>query len=82
MAYFTWFGFRGVNRDGSLKNSNKLDWRLAGTIEEARHEVEVVLNQLLEPTLNRRESNWIGTEEYLQHMVAPSNIEEGEDEQE
>ena len=81
-AYFTWFAFRGVNRDGSLKNSKKLDWHLIGTIEEARHEIEAVLIQVLKPRLNRRGSNWIGTEEYLQHMVASSDIEEEEDEQE
>jgi hypothetical protein len=67
-VYFTWFGFRRVNANGSLGLSNRLDWNVGGSASAARDEIEAVLIQVLEPRLNRRGSNWGATEEYLQFV--------------
>jgi hypothetical protein len=71
-TYFTWFGFRKVNNNGSLGLSDKLDWAVKGNASNARDEIEAILIQVLEPRLNRRGSNWKGSKEYLQYV-------EGED---
>jgi hypothetical protein len=78
--YFTWFGFRGVNLDGALRHSNRLDWGLKGNVGDARNEIEAVLIQVLEPRLNRRGPNWIDSAEYLQWDEGEEEALEEEDE--
>jgi hypothetical protein len=79
LTYFTWFGFRRVNANGTLALSNLLNWRVRGTAATARDEIEAVLIQVLEPRLNRQGSRWGETAEYLQYV--PRLHAEGADEQ-
>jgi hypothetical protein len=74
--YFTWFGFRRINANGSLGLSQQLDFGVGGQASEARDEIEAVLIQVLEPRLNRRGSNWGDTEEFLQYIPAEEDGDE------
>jgi hypothetical protein len=78
-TYFTWFGFRRVNANGTLGLPNRLNWAVHGTAANARDEIEAVLIQVLEPRLNRQGSRWGETTEYLQYV--PRLHAEGADEQ-
>lgn len=77
-TYFTWFGFRRVNANGTLALSNRLNWRVHGTAATARDEIEAVLIQVLEPRLNRQGSRWGETAEYLQYVARPQDEAEAE----
>jgi hypothetical protein len=68
--FFTWFGFRRINDDGSLGLSEKLNFNVHGKASDARDEIEAVLIQVLEPRLNRRGGNWGESEEFLQYVAA------------
>jgi hypothetical protein len=74
--YFTWFGFRRINDNGTLGLSSRLEFHVKGQASEARDEIEAVLIQVLEPRLNRRGSNWHDTEEFLQYDSGNDEDEE------
>ena len=78
-TYFTWFGFRRVNANGTLGLAERFDWGLKGNVAEARDEIEAVLIQVLEPKLNRQGSRWGDTTEYLQFYDGEEDENEEEE---
>lgn len=81
-SYFSWFGFFQVGADNVLlvKESGP-ELRRTLTLGESLNELEAILIQVLEPRLNRRGSNWGGTEEYLQ-LVPDSDDNDDESDSE
>lgn len=66
-THFSWFGFRGVNSDGSLRANQDADAKTSFRYKDALDEFEGLLIQVLEPRLNRQGPAWQKTaDEYLQ----------------
>lgn len=66
-AYFSWFGFRAVNADGSLSQRNNAGAVTSIRYADALDEMEGILIQVLEPRLNKQGARWQQTaEEYVQ----------------
>ena len=66
--YFSWFGLRRKNtREDALTDHQDPTTKIPkGTLKDALHEIEAVLISVVEPSLNKRNSNWRGSTEYLQ----------------
>ncbi len=53
--FFSWFGFRSVNGDGSLSNVQKIGSVVSGfTYASALDQLEGILIEVLEPALNKQ----------------------------
>ena len=68
--YFSWFGLRGFNATNEKltehqKPSSKIRNRKRS---DALHETEAVLINVIEPPLNKRGPNWVGTKEFVQFI--------------
>jgi hypothetical protein len=64
---FSWFGFRDVNKDGSLSAKQTGDAKTSISYGDALDEVEGVLIEVLEPRLNKQGAQWRKTaNEYVQ----------------
>jgi hypothetical protein len=77
-VYFSWFGLRRKNVDSDkLTNHQQPDSKVSGngTLKDALHEIEAVLISVVEPNLNKRNSNWKGSLEYLQYLDPKLSIE-------
>lgn len=61
--YFSWFGFRAANADGSLGRINQ---RLHIDFTTVLDQIEAILICALEPKFNRRSGVWQQAEEYFQ----------------
>jgi hypothetical protein len=69
-VYFSWFGLRRKN-DSSAKLTDHQKPKTVireKYLSDALHEIEAVLISVVEPTLNKRDSNWKGSDEFLQHL--------------
>lgn len=65
--YFSWFGFRDVDRNGNLLLRQKPQARVSLSYTAALDEIEGILIQALEPRLNRQGARWRETaDEYVQ----------------
>lgn len=64
--FFSWFGLRQHNKDGSLSNKQNPDSKFSGSNSDALDELEAVLIQLFEPRLNKQGSKWKDTLEFRQ----------------
>ena len=65
-VFFTWFGLRAVNENGSLSQNDKIEKVVRQPLGEALDEIEAVLIQVLEPRLNKQGPKWKDAEEYFQ----------------
>ena len=65
--YFTWFGFRDVNADGTLSKQQKIKARVSGfNYSQALDQMEGILIEVIEPTLNKQSGKLKNAKEYLQ----------------
>ena len=65
--YFTWFGFRDVNADGTLSKQQKIKARVSGfNYSQALDQMEGILIEVIEPTLNKQSGKLNNAKEYLQ----------------
>ena len=67
-SYFSWFGLCKVNKNGSLSQSDKKDWTIAGKMVAALNDIEGVLIHILEPTLNKQGPKWKDVKQYSQYI--------------
>jgi hypothetical protein len=64
---FSWFGFREVNKDGSLSARQDASTSMSITYGSALDEIEGILIEVLEPRLNKQGASWQKTaQEYVQ----------------
>jgi len=65
-VYFSWFGFRRVNKNGKLSRFDDVEkiFRAKGSL--LLNEVEGALITALEPKLNKQGARWKDIEEYFQ----------------
>lgn len=82
-SYFTWFGFRDVNADGSLSRQQAVDSAVSGfTYSEALNQLEGILIEVIEPPLNKRRGNLREATEFNQVIdekvadITPQNLME------
>ena len=69
-THFSWIGFRDVNKDGKLSDRQSVDSTVSGfTYSEALDEIEGVLIELIEPTLNRQSGKLRHATEYHQEHL-------------
>jgi hypothetical protein len=75
--YFSWFGLKQHNKDGSLSDKQKADSKFSGTNSDALDELEAVMIQLFEPRLNKQGPKWKDTQEFKQwdDMLDPDEEE-------
>lgn len=74
-SYFSWFGFREVDRNGDLMIRQKPDARVGLSYSSALDEIEGVLIQALEPRLNKQGARWQKTaKEYIQSRPAIEEV--------
>jgi hypothetical protein len=65
--YFTWFGFLKVNIDGTLSDVADVKSRVSGfTYSEALDQVEGILIETIEPSLNKQAGQLKDAREYTQ----------------
>jgi len=64
--FVSWFGWRGVNKDCSLTNYSNGAPSIKASSEDFLDEVEAVLLQVAEPTLNRQGPKWKDTIQFKQ----------------
>lgn len=65
--YFSWFGFRDVDRNGELMLRQRPDAWVSLRYSDALNEIEGILIQTLEPRLNKQGARWQKTaHEYVQ----------------
>jgi hypothetical protein len=67
--YFSWVGFRDVNRDGSLSNVQSVESSVSGfKYSDALDEIEVILIKIIEPKLNKQGGKLSRAIEYFQFI--------------
>lgn len=64
--YFSWFGFRGINKDNTLRVGDGALKKYGGSGIRFLDEIEGVLIQAMEPRFNRQGPRWKGVEEFEQ----------------
>lgn len=65
--YFTWFGFRKVNADGTLSRQQDVNSAVSGfNYAEALNQLEGILIEVIEPGFNKQAGKLKGAEEYDQ----------------
>ena len=65
--YFTWIGFRDVNKDGSLSNQQNVQSGVSGfKYSDALNEIEGILIEVIEPKLNKQAGRLKAASEYFQ----------------
>ena len=65
--YFSWFGFRKVNSDGSLSRQQEVDSAVSGfNYSEALNQLEGILIEVIEPSFNKRRGKLQAAERYQQ----------------
>jgi hypothetical protein len=65
-SYFSWFGFRDVNKSGKLSEKQAPESEIKTPYTDALNEIEGILIEALEPRLNKQGARWIARE-YVQH---------------
>lgn len=67
--YFSWFGLRKVNQDGSLSAYDKSERKYSVGVPDALNELEGILIRVLEPRLNKQGPRWNkNVEEFYQEI--------------
>ena len=65
--YFTWIGFRDVNKDGSLSNKQDAKSQVSGfKYTDALNEIEGILIEVIEPKLNKQGGKLKSAKEFYQ----------------
>ena len=64
--YVSWFGFRSINKNGTLAARQDARTVFHSTGVALLDEIEAILIALLEPTLNKQGPKWGATEEFIQ----------------
>ena len=64
--YFSWFGWRWVTKGGKLSKTGGGSPHVGGTSEEFLDEIEAVIIQVVEPTLNKQGPTWKDTLQFQQ----------------
>jgi len=77
-SYVSWYGFRGVNNDGTLSQKDHIE--KISKIDGANllNEIEGLLITILEPRLNKQGAKWVEVDEFFQEIheaVEDSTIE-------
>lgn len=73
-THFSWFGLRGYNEKSKNEVKPLAGYHKTTTAirkkkrSDALHEVEAVLMSVVEPPLNKRGPNWMGSKEFLQYV--------------
>jgi hypothetical protein len=80
--YFSWVGFRDVNKGGALNAMQKSTARVSGfTYGDALNELEGILISFIEPKHNKQGAHWDGVTEYRQfindspHIIAEHKLD-------
>jgi len=73
-SYFSWFGFREIDRKGNLMLRQKPEARVGLRYSSALDEIEGVLIQALEPRLNKQGAKWQKTA--VEFIQARPDVEE------
>ncbi len=69
-THFSWFGLRGYNETNKkLSGYHKPETAIRKKKRrDALHEIEAVLISVVEPALNKKGPNWMGSCEFLQYI--------------
>ena len=67
--YFSWVGFKDVNRNGSLSEHQSVESGVSGfKYSDALNEIEGILIEIIEPKLNKQGGKLTGAREYRQFI--------------
>ncbi len=67
--YFSWVGFRDVNKNGELSSQQAVDASVSGfKYSDALNEIEGILIEIIEPKLNKQGGRLSGATEYFQEI--------------
>jgi guanylate kinase len=66
--YFSWIGFRDVNKDGTLSAKQNVNSGVSGfDYSDALDEIEGILIEIIEPKLNKQSGRLKSAREYFQY---------------
>ena len=67
--YFSWVGFKDVNKNGSLSDQQAVDSGVSGfKYSDALNEIEGILIEIIEPKLNKQGGKLSSAREYRQYI--------------
>ncbi len=66
--YVSWYGFRGVNQDGSLSKKDHIKKQFQIDGSNLLNEIEGLLITVLEPRLNKQGAKWNDVEGFFQEI--------------
>ena len=67
-TYVSWYGFRGVNNDGTLSQKDHVDKTSKIDGANLLNEIEGLLITILEPRLNKEGARWVEVDEFYQKI--------------
>jgi len=67
-VYVSWYGFKGVNNDGSLSQKDNVHKQSKIDGSSLLNEIEGLLITVLEPHLNKQGAKWQDVEEFFQEI--------------